>query len=140
MALRTRALVLNVFAVGLALPLVGCGGGGGGVAVAEDDFSISLESTDLPAGKTTFDVTNDAGQTHEFVVVKTDLAEDALPTDENGDVDEEGEGMEPVDEIEDITAGTTKSLTVSLDPGNYVLICNLPSHYRQGMYQAITVS
>jgi hypothetical protein len=55
-----------------------------------------------PAGDITFDITNDAEQTHEFVVFQTDLAEDQLPTDEDGNVDEAGEGVELVDEVEDI--------------------------------------
>ena len=93
-----------------------------------------------PAGEITFDITNDAEQTHEFVVFKTDLAPDQLPTDEDGDVDEAGEGVEHVDEIEDIEGGSTQSLTVNLDAGSYVLICNLPGHYAQGMHAGFTAS
>ena len=88
----------------------------------------------------TFDVSNEAGQVHEFVVLQTDLAEDALPTDENGDVDEAGDpGITLVDEIEDIEGGATASLDVTLDAGSYVIICNLPGHYSQGMHTAFTV-
>jgi len=29
---------------------------------------------------------------------------------------------------------------VTLDAGSYVLICNLPGHYRQGMHSSFTVS
>jgi hypothetical protein len=46
---------------------------------------------------------------HQFVVIRTDLAPDALPTDENGVVEEEGEGTEVIDEIEDIPVGETQS-------------------------------
>jgi uncharacterized cupredoxin-like copper-binding protein len=78
-------------------------------------------------------------------VIKTDLAPDALPTDENGAVEEEGEGMEVIDEIEDIPVGETQTLTVDLDAGNYVLICNIfdeeeqEAHYSMGMRTAFTV-
>jgi uncharacterized cupredoxin-like copper-binding protein len=140
MVARARALLVLVSVAGLALPLAACSGGDGGVAATEQDFTITLEDTELPAGETTFDISNEAEQTHEFVVIKTDLAADQLPTDDSGDVDENGEGIEPVDEVEDIAAGSTESLTVNLDPGNYVVICNLPGHYRQGMHQAFTVS
>ena len=99
-----------------------------------------LDPGSAPAGDITFDITNDAEQTHEFVVFKTDLAADQLPTDENGDVDEAGEGVEHVDEVEDIEGGSTQSLTVNLDAGSYVLICNLPGHYGQGMHAGFTVS
>ena len=43
-------------------------------------------------------------------------------------------------EIEDIEAGSNESLTVTLDAGNYVFICNLPGHYAQGMHTGFTVS
>jgi hypothetical protein len=56
--------------------------------------------------------------THEFVVFKTDLAADALPTASDGSVDEEGEGVELVDEIEDIAVGDTPT--------------HSPSHSRPG--------
>jgi uncharacterized cupredoxin-like copper-binding protein len=115
-------------------------GGGGGVGVTLADYSVTLDSTSLTAGEVTFDVTNDAGQVHEFVVVQTDLAEDALPTDDAGDVDEESPKIAPVDEIEDIEPGTQPSLSVTLEAGSYVALCNLPGHYRQGMHTAFEVA
>jgi uncharacterized cupredoxin-like copper-binding protein len=133
----TKRLVV-LFAVA-ALSLSACSSDGG-VDVTESDYKIELGSTSAPAGEVTFDVQNDAEQTHEFVVFKTDLAPDQLPTNADGDVDEEGEGVTHIDEIEDVTGGSSKSLTVNLDAGSYVLICNLPGHYRQGMHTAFTVS
>jgi len=118
----------------------GSTGGGGGIGVTLADYSVTLDSTSLTAGEVTFDVTNDAGQVHEFVVVQTDLAEDALPTDDAGDVDEESPKISPVDEIEDIEPGTHPSLTVALEAGSYVALCNLPGHYRQGMHAAFEVA
>jgi uncharacterized cupredoxin-like copper-binding protein len=112
----------------------------GQVGVAEKDFEISLTSTSAPAGKITFAVSNDGPSTHEFVVFDTDLAADQLPTDSEGDVDEEGDGVTHVDEIEDIAAGTSDNvLDVDLEAGSYVLICNLPGHYNLGMRTAFTV-
>jgi uncharacterized cupredoxin-like copper-binding protein len=127
--------------LGLVLVTASCSGDDdGGIGVTLADFTITVDPDSASAGDVTFDITNDAGQTHEFVVFKTDLAPDQLPTDEGGDVDEAGEGVEHVDEIEDITAGSTESLTVNLDTGSYVLICNLPGHYAQGMHTGFTVS
>lgn len=123
-----------------ALLLLPACGGNGGIGVTLADYTVTPDESSASAGDVTFDVTNDAEQTHEFVVFKTDLAEDQLPTNEDGDVDEEGEGVELVDEIEDIEGGSSESLTVNLDAGNYVLICNLPGHYRQGMHASFTVS
>lgn len=131
-----RAVTLA--SIGALTFLSGCGGGGIGVTLA--DYTITPDATSAAPGDVTFDLTNDAEQTHEFVVIKTDLGEADLPVDENGDVSETGEGMEVVDEIEDIEAGGTPSLTVNLDAGSYVLICNLPGHYRQGMHASFTVA
>ena len=92
----------------LGLVAASCGGGGG-IEATHVDFSITLDESSAAAGELTFDVTNDAEQTHEFVIFQTDLAEDALPTNDDGNVDEEGEGVELVDEIEDIEAGSDPS-------------------------------
>ena len=31
-------------------------------------------------------------------------------------------------------------MALELDPGNYVLMCNLPGHYEAGMFAAFTVT
>ena len=122
-------------------------GGGSTVDVTLQEFAVLPAQESAPAGDVTFDVTNKGpDDTHEFVVFKTDLAQDALPTNKDGSVDEEGEGVELVDEIEDIAVGKTPSLTVSLDAGSYVLICNIVekeggetiAHYQQGMRTGFT--
>jgi len=131
---------LLVLAAAAALVIPACSSDDGGIDVTVSDFKVEPAETSAPAGELTFDITNDAEQTHEFVIFKTDRAPGALPVGGDGDVDEEGEGVEHIDEIEDITGGSTQSLTVSLDAGNYVFICNLPGHYDQGMHAAFTVS
>jgi uncharacterized cupredoxin-like copper-binding protein len=130
--------------IGLALPA--CGGGGGTVGVTLQEFSVIPAQESVSAGEVTFEVENTGPEdVHEFVVIKTDLAPDALPTDENGAVEEEGEGMEVIDEIEDIPVGETQSVTVDLEAGNYALICNIwdeeeqEAHYSVGMRTAFTV-
>jgi len=128
-----------VASIGALTLLSACGGDSGGVGVTLADFSVTPDENSASAGDVTFDVTNDAEQSHEFVVIKTDLAEDQLPLDDEG-VDESADGVEVVDEIEDVGGGSEQSLTVNLDAGSYVLICNLPGHYAQGMHAAFTVS
>ena len=115
------------------------GGGGNAIDATLEDFSISLDPSTASAGNVTFDITNDGPSVHEFVVFRTDLAEDQLPTDDSGAVDEEGEGIELVDEVEDIPVDSTESLDVNLDAGSYVVICNIPGHYSQGMHTSLTV-
>ena len=104
------------------------------VGATEKDFAIALDPGSASAGSISFEVNNEGPSTHEFVVFATDLAPDALPVGSDGNVDEEGEGVTHIDEIEDIGSGCQASLTVDLDAGNYVLICNLPGHYSQGQF------
>ena len=109
------------------------------VGATEKDFAIALDTDSTSAGSVSFNVTNDGPSTQEFVVFATDLAPDALPLGSDGNVDEEGTGVTHIDEIEDIGSGCQASLTVDLDAGNYVVICNLPGHYKAGMHAPITV-
>jgi len=118
------------------------------VDVTLQEFAVRPEQDSAPAGEVTFNVGNVGPEdTHEFVIFRTDLAPDALPTAPDGSVDEEGEGVELIDEIEDIAVGATPTLTVSLDAGSYVLICNIVEdegdetivHYQQGMWTGFTV-
>jgi len=111
--------------------------GDGTIVTTEKDFGIALEETSTPAGSTTFDIANDGPSTHEFVVFKTDLAEDTLPVD--GSTVTEG-NLDLVDEVEDIAPGVGTSLTVNLEPGSYVVICNVEGHYAAGMHAALTVT
>jgi uncharacterized cupredoxin-like copper-binding protein len=141
---KGRILVAATLLAGLAL--TACGNGGATVDVTLQEFSIIPAEDSVAAGEVTFEVENTGPEdVHEFVVIKTDLAPDALPTDEDGVVDEEGGGMEVIDELEDIPVGETQSLTVDLDAGSYALICNIwdeeeqEAHYQEGMVVAFTV-
>ena len=122
--------------------------GGTSVDVTLQEFAVLPAQDSAPAGDVTFNVTNTGPEDiHEFVVFKTDLAPDALPTAPDGSVDEEGDGLELIDEIEDIAVGDTPTLTMSLEAGSYVLICNIVEdegdetivHYQQGMRTGFTV-
>jgi uncharacterized cupredoxin-like copper-binding protein len=151
MAARTSHLKRSGMAAALLalvpLGLTSCGGGEETtVDVTLQEFAVLPAQDSAPAGSITFQVENTGPEdVHEFVVIRTDLAPDALPTDENGAVEEEGEGMEVIDEIEDIPVGETENRTVDLDAGSYVLICNIydeeeqEAHYAMGMRTAFTV-
>ena len=117
------------------------------VNVSLEEWSISLDKTTVKAGNINFRVTNKGpDDVHEFVVVKTDLAPDALPSDSQ-QIDENGADIEIIGEIEGIKVGTDVHVSsMDLKPGNYVLICNIwdedeqESHYHEGMQVAFTVT
>jgi len=134
-------------AIALALAVGSCGGGGGTVNVTLQEFSVGTDPTTTDAGEVVFEATNEGpDDVHEFVVFRTDLGPADLPTDENGAVVETGEGIELIGEIEDIPVGETKNVTLDLEAGNYVFICNIwdeteqESHYQEGMRTSFIVS
>ena len=122
------------------------GGGGGSVDVALAEWSVTPSQATAAAGDVTFTVTNDGTEPHEFLVIRSDLAPDALPVDDEGRVPEDE--VDIIDEIEPFAAGTTEEMTVDLEAGSYVLICNIvelppgeepESHYLNGMFTGFTV-
>ncbi|MBW8826469.1 MAG: hypothetical protein JF603_08980 [Acidobacteria bacterium] len=110
------------------------------VAVALTDYRVTPEAASISSGVTTFDVTNRATQVHEMVVVRTDLPPADLPVDHDGNVDEKGSGVEFIDEVEDVKPGTSTQLSVDLPTGSYILLCNLPGHFKLGMYRQLEVT
>jgi uncharacterized cupredoxin-like copper-binding protein len=116
------------------------------------EWEIKLSSTDLKAGDITLNFTNNGDKEHEFLVRKTDLKADSLPIVASGDdkdrVDEESSELTEVgnpSEIAVIPPGTTGlSLRLTLDPGHYVVFCNLHVedllHYQKGMHTDFTVT
>ena len=92
------------------------------------------------AGVVTFKVTNNSKDTiHEMIVMQLDKAGDALPyiAAENR-VDEDKAGDKG--EVSELDPGASGSLTVALQPGKYLLICNVPGHYASGMWSEFTVT
>lgn len=144
MKIRVRGLALLPLLAAFALVVPACGGGGGGeggegVSATLAEYSITLDPTSASAGSVTFNITNDGATVHEFVVFKTDLGEDALPMTAD-EVDESASGLTLVDEKEDIAPGEGADLTVDLEAGTYVAICNVTGHYSKGMHAVFTIS
>lgn len=158
---KPSRFVFVVFAL-VGVLLVACGededAGGGAttsVQVTLDEWAVATEPASTPSGEVTFEVSNAGEEVHEFVVIRTDLGLLDLPTADDGSVDEEGaEDLEVLGEVEDIAAGASETLTLDLEAGQYVLICNIveeamemdetdmehdPSHYQNGMRTVFTV-
>ena len=140
--MRGRTLFAGIAGV-LVIAATSCGGSGsdgvvtGDVIVTMKDLSLAVTPGTFSVGDITFGIQNDGPSAHEFVILRTDDAPEALPV-ENGLVPEDQ--VDLVDEAEDIAPGTSTSLTVNLEPGSYVLICNLPAHHEAGMHAAFTVA
>jgi uncharacterized cupredoxin-like copper-binding protein len=111
------------------------------VAVSLNQWSVTPSATP-GAGPVTFTVTNDGTITHEFVVLKTDTPADEIEIGtfegEQDRINEDTAGTN-VGETGDMKPGATKTVTLDLQPGHYVFLCNLPGHYMQGMHVDVTV-
>jgi len=102
------------------------------------EWEVIVDATAAQAGVVDFTITNDGTIGHEFLIVKTDAAPGEIPL--VGDrFSEDADGIEVIDEIGEFAQGTTETLTVTLDPGSYQLVCNLPGHYESGMFVGFDV-
>jgi uncharacterized cupredoxin-like copper-binding protein len=137
---------------------IGCGGGddgstteaqttttsasqGGSLEISMGDYFFVPSDATATAGSVTISAPNNGKIEHELVLAKTNTDPANLPTTSDGEVDEaklEAEGAD-AGEIADVAAGDTKKGTFKLTPGKYVMFCNLPGHYTQGMYGTLTV-
>ena len=112
------------------------------VNVALREFTVTPDVASAPAGTLTFHATNTGEFTHELLVIKTDLAPDVLPTESDGRYQENGPGTEVMGETTELGPGESADLTLDLDAGKYVLICNMvdaEAHYALGMRTGFTV-
>ncbi|MEK7296157.1 MAG: plastocyanin/azurin family copper-binding protein [Actinomycetota bacterium] len=144
--MRARVLKSTVVSVAMIAALGACGSDSNDSSDSTSnditgsiaEWTVETDATTAKAGEVVFTVTNDGTIGHEFLVVKTDMAPGEIPLD--GDhFAEPTDGLEVIDEIGEFAKGTTETLTVTLDPGNYQLVCNLPDHYSAGMSMAFTV-
>jgi uncharacterized cupredoxin-like copper-binding protein len=138
-AARLLLVPLAAFAL-LGSACASAAGGDGDVLITLRDFQIDLSQTSVPAGELGFTATNEGPSVHEFEVFSVADGVDAehLPVSDSV-ADTEGEGLEVIDEVEDIAPATTASLSLRLEPGVYAIICNLPGHYEKGMHAVFTV-
>ncbi|MEZ4554019.1 MAG: hypothetical protein R3B59_08930 [Dehalococcoidia bacterium] len=109
------------------------------------EWAVEPKVATVKAGQVYFLADNQGPEdAHELVIVRTDLAPDKLPVEEGRVPEDE---VDLVDEIEPFSAKSQASKTVTLTPGNYVLLCNiaevedgeLESHYELGMRVAFRV-
>lgn len=123
-------------ATGAGTPAAGGGGAGGAVEVILTEFAVEPDPAVVSPGEVTFQAVNEGAIPHELVIIQTDEQADSLPV-EAGVVQEDQ--LDVVGEIEEFPAGETESGTFDLEPGPYVLICNIPTHYELGMFAPFSV-
>jgi len=100
-----------------------------------EEFSLVPSVPSVAAGKVTFTVTNSGQVLHEMVVVPAPGGSKSLKQPD-GTASEDG----TLGEAPDVEVGKTTTFTVTMKPGKYSLLCNLPGHFANGMYADFTVN
>jgi plastocyanin len=118
------------------------------LTVALGEWVVEPDATSVQAGTLAVTADNQGGEPHELVIVRGDDPT-ALPTDEDGAVDETQIPEEDfIGEIEEFPNGEQRSGTFDLEPGTYVLFCNITetlddgeveSHFANGMNTTLAV-
>ncbi len=108
-------------------------------AVTLSEWKVDVAST-LNAGTTTLNISNNGTIEHELLVFKSDLAPSAYPTDAAGDIKEDGAGITLVSDGDNIAVGGAQARTIDLAPGTYLFVCNIPGHFKAGMFLVVTVT
>lgn len=116
----------------------------GVVNVSLVEYQVRPDVATASAGQVIFNARDLGSNKHELVIVKTELAPEALPIKDDGSFDEAAADVQVVDKIEELEPQGTGSVTTNLEAGAYVLICNVVdqsgSHYDLGMRTAFEVT
>jgi uncharacterized cupredoxin-like copper-binding protein len=103
-------------------------------------MGITLDQTEIPAGETTFTVINESQEFYHALVISpvADRSRELPYMHDRMMVDEEAAGRTAV--VKELRPHDAGSVTVDLQPGEYILYCNIAGHYAMGMWTVITVT
>jgi uncharacterized cupredoxin-like copper-binding protein len=103
------------------------------------NMRIVLDHATIKSGRVTLHADNQSRSlTHEVIVVR-DNGNSQPPFDAKHDRIVESK-LHSLGEIPDLKPGKKGSLTLNLKPGTYLLFCNQPAHYKDGMVTKLTVT
>ena len=103
-------------------------------------MTIKTDAQSVKAGPVTFEVSNDSKSlVHEMIVVSVAEPGVRLPYDRKDDRVIESK-IKDLGEASDLKPGEKKTLSLTLKPGNYLLICNQPEHFKSGMKASLMVT
>lgn len=101
---------------------------------------IFLSTNHVKTGGVEFHIKNTSTTSlHEFLIIPWKGAITSLPYDNKTDQVIESKLLKLVG-VEDMKPGAEAILRLPLKPGRYVVFCNQPGHYKQGMEARFTVT
>jgi len=104
------------------------------------EWAVAIDAAEAKAGDVKFTIKNEGAVPHEFIIVKTEFAPGKIPLGPDNRFNEDGEAVFVPGEISEWQPGTTGTVTLKLDAGNYQLLCNIAGHYANGMFTQLKVS
>ncbi len=113
----------------------------GAVQVGLEEWAVEAP-VDLTAGIVTFNVSNGGSFPHHFGIARGNSYEE-LPLADDGAIDEAALGDDYLGRTANLQSGATETIDYDLEPGNYVLFCNIAStvsHAAQGQVLSVTVA
>ncbi len=103
-------------------------------------MALRIDQPSVKAGTIHLDVVNwSRGMLHEMLVVAVDDPQAPLPYDYSREKVVEDQ-VKVMGDTGDLRPNQSHSLDVTLTPGTYLLICNVPGHYAAGMVTPLTVT
>ncbi len=103
------------------------------------EFKIDTPTVVKP-GAYSYVFFNGGTMQHELLVFHPSLPRDHLAIDADGNLAEDAPGMNKISDGDNINPAETQTRTVDLTtPGTYLFVCNLPGHYKNGMFTWVTV-
>ena len=101
---------------------------------------IMLDADKVKPGTVTFNVKNTSNDMdHNLLLVRTDLAPADFPMDAAGRRVEE-EKFKDIEKLGELHPHEKHSTTIKLTAGKYILFCNEPGHFKEGMVTSFTVA
>ena len=102
--------------------------------MADARSAQTLRSVNVPS----FAIVNAGVIPHELIVLQTSIPQDQLPLSPTNPKMVQTPGQVGI--ASNIAAGASATLTLTLGAGPYDLICNIESHYKDGMHTGFTVT
>lgn len=110
---------------------------GSDIGVELGEFFVKADYNKVRSGEVTFEVENSGSTEHELMIASLeDLPQDQIAGMSGDEVHQKVLAAE-----HGITAGSDDAtLTASLEPGKYILFCNLPGHFSEGQHTILRVA
>ena len=149
LAAAAAALVAGASVTAVVLASEGASTNPRALAVELDEWGLSASRRGVPAGKLELTQRNTGRLDHELLIVRTNLAPDALPVGLEGPkpslagdvvygVEHSHHGAAAA-RADHLAPGESRRETIELRAGRYVLLCGIEGHYEAGQRTALTV-